>query len=83
MGNVYATTKRVREFSCQNEKPPCKWFNMEPLRIGIEVTSDPPKRNSTLLILKLKQISTRKMQGIKFKFEKILLKTIIIFHLFT
>ncbi len=48
-----------------------------------EVTSDPPKRNSSLLTLNLKQISTRKIQGIRFNFEKILLKNIIIFHLFT
>jgi hypothetical protein len=52
--------------------------------LGLEcVTSDPPKINSTLLILNLNQISPRKLQGTKFNFEKILLKTIIIFHLFT
>ncbi len=39
-----------------------------PLKDWNEVTSDPPKRNSTFLILNLKQISTRKMQGIKFYF---------------
>jgi hypothetical protein len=54
-----------------------------PLKDWNEVTSDPLNRNSTLLILNLKQISTSKMQGIKFNFEKILLKIIIIFHLFT
>lgn len=54
-----------------------------PLKDWNEVTSEPPKRNSTLPVLDLKQISTRKMQGIKFNFEKISLKTIIIFHLFT
>jgi hypothetical protein len=33
---MHATTKRVREFPCENEKTPCKWFNMDPLRIGMQ-----------------------------------------------